>query len=425
MTARAIFLVLLGILGAPCTQGQTGRVVELRSADELKVRTVGGEEVRDFIGNVHFVQPAAEGGMIRLWCDRAQQYITQERIELFGNVRIRKDSLTLLGSLGTYFNNTRRARMVEGVRLERPGTVLLAREGDYSTDARRAHFRTEVVVVDSVSKTYCDELTYFEEEDRSIAVGNVRIESQTDAVTVFGDSLVHFGRIDYTLVPKNPKLLQIDTTSSGVVDTLVVISRTMEAYRDSTQRYVARDSVMLVRTDLAGRCGFAVYRPAEGLAVLMRNPVVWYGENQVTGDSIAVRLEDRKLRSVYVQGRAMAVSRSDTIRRERFDQLTGRELTLYFRGGNIERIEAVRNAISLYYLFDKTDPNGINKSSGDRIFVDFTDGEVENIHVVGGVEGQYMPETMIANRERLFNLDGFRWHADKPKRRGTEIIADP
>ncbi|MBI3580355.1 MAG: hypothetical protein HY089_13200, partial [Ignavibacteriales bacterium] len=107
---------------------------------------------------------------------------------------------------------------------------------------------------------------------------------------------------------------------------------------------------------------------------------------------------------------------------QRYDQLTGRELTMYFNGKKLERVEANRNATSLYYLFDKTEPNGVNRSSGDRIVIEFEDGKTDRISVVGGVEGRYFPEQMIMQREQAYNLDGFRWITNRPKRRNLDII---
>ena len=120
----------------------------------------------------------------------------------------------------------------------------------------------------------------------------------------------------------------------------------------------------------------------------------------------------------------MAVSKSDSTNSRRFDQLIGRELTMYFQKQKVERIEARRNSISLSYLFDDKTPNGANKTSGDRIRVDFEDGRLNTITVFGGVEGQYFPETMINNREKNYNLDGFRWIDQRPKRKQLEIIRE-
>jgi hypothetical protein len=199
----------------------------------------------------------------------------------------------------------------------------------------------------------------------------------------------------------------------------------MEAYGDTTHRYVVKDNVMLVRNEMAAVCGQGVYMPQEGLLILTKQPIVWYDQNQVSGDSIAVRLEDRKLRSVFVQGRAIASSRSDSNLVQRFDQLTGRTLTLFFGSGKIERIIAESQSTSLYYLFDEKTPNGANKSSGDRIVVTFTDGQVYEITVSGGVEGQYMPEQQLTGRERNYDLEGFQWYSRRPRRHNTEIFLEP
>ncbi|MEK6755811.1 MAG: hypothetical protein AABZ02_06645, partial [Bacteroidota bacterium] len=153
-------------------------------------------------------------------------------------------------------------------------------------------------------------------------------------------------------------------------------------------------------------------------------PVVWHEENQLTGDSIVITTKERKLRSVYVEGRAMAVSRADSVRRQRFDQLTAREITMYFYDGKIAQIDAERNATSLYYLFEEAEPNGVNRSSGDRIVMEFQDGKVDRIKIVGGVEGKYFPESMITRREPEYNLDGFKWIANRPRRQHLQIVSE-
>ncbi len=397
------------------------KMIELKQADSLVGRYVGEEEVRELIGNVRFVQTSSTGEVIKVWCDRALRYMKQNKVELFGNVQLIRDSVLIRAPEGTYFGDDRRAEMRKGVTLRRGSMILTSRSGQYFSDEKRAYFVGDVVAADSTSSTVCDRLTYFENDERSIAVGRVRVTSTENSVTVYGDSLLRFDKIRYTLVPKNPRLVQIDTTSDGTIDTLVVISKVMEAYRDPADRFIATDSVVMVRTGLAARCRRATFFTKEDQIILEQQPIVWYGQNQVTGDSMTVTLKDRKLQSVYVRGRAMAISRSDSLYRARFDQLVGRELTMFFGEKEMERIEAQRNAISLYYLFDDSRPNGANKASGDRIRIDFDDGKVNNITIVGGVEGQYYPENMIFNREQNYNLEGFRWIEQRPRRRLLEI----
>ncbi|HWP82252.1 MAG TPA: OstA-like protein [Bacteroidota bacterium] len=399
------------------------RVIELKSANELRGREIAGEEVRELIGNVHFVQPTSGGGLVKVWCQRALRYMKQNKVELFGNVRIVRDSVTLRAEEGVYYGKEQRARLDRGVQLQRGGRILNAAVGDYFTQEKRAEFAGSVVVQDSVSETRCDRLTYFEEDDCSIATGNVKIISPQNNTTVFGDSLVHFEKQGYTIVPKNPLFMQVDTTSTGIVDTLLIQSRVMEAFQDTSRRFIASEEVVVVRSDVAARCQRATYLTRDERIILQGEPVVWHAERQITGDSIVVGLRDRRLNSVYVEGRAMAVSRADTLRPHRFDQLTGRIIRMYFEDDELRRVEVDRTATSLYYLYDGDRPNGANRSSGDKIFIDFRDRKVDRIKIIGGVEGRYFPEEMLARREREFNLDGFQWRTDRPRRQHLEIVS--
>ena len=407
-------------------QGKPG-TIELKSAKELKVRNIRGTEVRELLGSVHFIQFLREGGQVRVWSDRALQYLEAEQMELSSRVRVIRDSILITSDEGTYFGKERRIEVRGRVRLERSGSVLTSRAGEYFPDEKRAIFTDSVVVVDSASTLYCDKLMYWENEARSVASGNVRVIQSSDGTTVFGDTLVNLEREKRSIVPRAARMMQIDTAANGEVDTLLVTSRSMESRNDSVRHLIARDSVRIARTDLSARCHVATFAGDEDRITLAGDPVVWHEENQVTGDTIHIRLVRRQLSSVFVRGRAMAVSRSDSVRRSRFDQLTGRRLTMYFAEKKVRQIDVEQTATSLYYLYDEAVANGANMSSGDRIIIDFSDGQVDRIKIIGGVQGEYYPERMVRNREGEYNLDGFKWFRTRPKRDGVvmqEVVVE-
>ena len=414
--AHTLACAALAWMATSGAAAQEGSVVELRTADELQVHVVDGEEVRELIGNVHFVQLSKEGDSIFVWTDRAMRYMTRDLIELFGRVRIVRGEATLRSSLGVYSSRERKAHMPQGVRLDREGATLTARKGTYWVDDERAFVEGDVVLIDSVSRTTADVMTYYEADERAIAVGNVRVTSLKDNVTILGDSLVHFRERGTSIVPALPTLIQVDSSSTESGDTLVVVSDRMEAYRDTSERFIAIGDVKIVRADLAARCARSVLDRTENVLVFQGDPVVWQGESQMTGDSIAAFLEGNELRRLHVIGRAMAVSRSDSVFRSRFNQLTGQEIILTFVDRKLQQIDVIKNATSLYYLYDDSGPNGVNRSSGDRIRIDFASGRIDQITVIGGVEGTYAPESMVLGREGEFNLDGFRWITSRPAR---------
>jgi hypothetical protein len=247
-----------------------------------------------------------------------------------------------------------------------------------------------------------------------VATGNVSVYNPADNVIIRGNHLDHLSAKQYSRMVGHPVLMQIDPSPSGKADTLVVRSRVMEAYRDSVKRLIAIDSVEIVRADLAGVAGFAVFFTAADSVLLRKSPVVWYQKTQVSGDSINVYLQVRKLRLVSVMGNAFAISPSDSLHPDRFDQLTGETMRLYFVQQALERIDVDNHAISVYHLYEDNLPNGLNKTSGDRIVMAFNQGRINAIRIYGGVEGQYFPENMVRGREQEYTIPGFRWYDVRP-----------
>ena len=421
--ATCRFLLVSGILAANGVYAQQRGFEVLPPTKLLDVRTVGTQQIQALIGSVHMLQPASTGD-VTIWCDSALRNLQSNVVQLFGHVRIIRDSLTLTSSEGLYFGNERIAEMPTSVRLTRGRMILTSERGKYWASEKRAEFYGSVRVVDSASATYSDSLTYFETEQKSIGVGNVSVYSPENNLTVFGDSLIHYEQRKYTVVPKRPRLMQIDTTAGGTVDTLLVTGSFMEAYQDSSGYFTARGRVEMARTDFAARCGEAVYYLKKERIILRSKPVVWHAENQVTGDSIIVHTKERKLETVFVHGHAFAVSRADSLHLRRFNQLSAREIIMHFQNGKIVGIDADRTATSLYYLFDGAEPNGVNRSSGDRILMEFAGGKIDRIKIVGGVEGKYFPEKVILNHEHEYNLDGFSWIPDRPKRKLLRLVSD-
>ena len=230
------------------------------------------------------------------------------------------------------------------------------------------------MVVDSASIIHADSLRYDRQERTALAKGNVVIESPSDNLRIFGGRLDHQMGEGYSRMTLSPVLIQVDTAADGRLDTLAVRSRIMESYRDTLRRLEAIDSVRMVRGELASVADRAVFY-TEGDSILLRgDPVLWYQQTQITGDSINVYLLSRRLDRLRVTGSAFALSSTDKGLADRFDQLTADTLELAFGEGQIRQITADRRATSVYHLFEDSLANGLNKASGDRITLDFREG---------------------------------------------------
>jgi lipopolysaccharide export system protein LptA len=414
---KAGFSLVLFLLFATFLNGQSkeGKPIRLNHADSLVGREIDGEAVREVIGNVEFVQDSV---IVR--CDRAVHHPAANRADLDGHVIVIRDTVTLTAPRGIYDGNKKQAYGYDGVRLWNKHVVLLAKEGDYLLDDKVAHFRDSVKVIDSTTTITGNELTYYENEHRSVVVGDVRVVNSRDNATMSGGWLEHLDERKYSKMLQAPKFVQLDTSATGNIDTLVIIARQMESFEDSTRRFLGTDSVQLVRSGLSGKCALGVYYPDKDVVDLRKEPIIWYEENQVTGDSVQIELKKRRLDRVLVYGDAFAISQSDSVHLNRFDQLTGQKMTLYFLNEKLDHIEAEGTAVSLYFLYDQDEPNGVNKVSGDKVLVSGQGGKAESIKVQGGTEGQYIPEKFVNGSESKYDLAGFKWRTDRP-RLGREL----
>lgn len=152
--------------------------------------------------------------------------------------------------------------------------------------------------------------------------------------------------------------------------------------------------------------------PVAGLPPpLPPTPIVWYDDSQLTGDSIAIQLVDRKVRTIDVFENAMAISMTDL--EKRYDQLASTNLRFNVEQDTIRSVWAMDQAASMYFIFENARPDGLNRSSGDTIIILFDRGKASRISIYGptsGAEGEIIPENQVAGSEQRFRLDRFVWY---------------
>lgn len=149
---------------------------------------------------------------------------------------------------------------------------------------------------------------------------------------------------------------------------------------------------------------------------LFGDPMTWFQQAQVWGDSIRVRARERSLDTVFVRGAAFAAQRDTAL--DRIHQLKGRTLTAHFRADSLRRIVARPNARAIRFLAEEGGAlSGGLQTSADRIVLRFRTGRVHRVSVLGGVESTlYQKPDLIPDP---FRLEGFQWTPEqKPTRRG-------
>ncbi len=421
--------------------------------DSLKGIVVNGESIREVSGNVILTQ-----GNVKITCDKAIQYLARNDAELIGNVIVTQDTLTIKTERGFYFGNLRKTSSDSEVTLDDKKVILYAKRGEYFFDEHKAFFKDNVKLYDTLSVLTSETLTYFRNEDRAIAIGSVKIVDTEN--TIYADSLEHFRNKQksfafnnvliknnsnnvlvfgnflqderlkkYTLIDDAPLLIQIDTviaknedgTEQITFDTLFISSKKMEVIRDQNERFIATDSVKIVRGLFNSVNDFTDYYRDSSKIITYKlseeaaQPVIWYGYSQLTGDSMTIFLQDNKITQLNVDGTAFMLTQNEFFP-ERFDQSSSSSTKIYFDDNKVSKVEYFDNVFSIYFMYEENEPNGLMKANSKDALIYFLDNEVSDVKLFGNPATEYYPENIVEGKEKNFLLPKFKQIDNRPSK---------
>lgn len=414
------FSVLAFVLFVFVSSGQQRQKtpIVLKYADSLVGRKVGDISMKFCVGNVHFVQ-----GNVLVWSDSANQYVEKNLVKLKGNVKIIQNNLILRSQEVVHNGNTEIARSNKEIEIIDGKTFLRADSGSYSTKELTAFFYGNVFIDDDSAQIWSESIIYERRTGNSFAYGNVTIKSKQSNTLLSGDSIEYYPEINYSLAYASPQLIQIDsslndgTDSLGAdfeeirFDSLIVESDTMESFRDDNREiYIFKNNVRIKRNNITAIASNAVFDKIDESITLYGKPVLWYDSTQLHADSIFIRLPKNKLEIIRAMGDAFAGTRSDSLVMDRIDQLSGKEIDLFFANDTMIAIESYGSAKSVYFLEPEAGILDLDKRSTDTIKVTFADGEAEYIYWLGPTQHEYIPQGITLRRFKDYYLPQFRWN---------------
>lgn len=429
--------------------------------DSMKGSMINGETIREVYGHVILTQ-----GKVVITCEKATQYISSNNALLEGNVVAKQDTLTILTPRANYYGFEKRSRSNSGLILNDTKVILTADSGDYYFRQDRAFFEGHVRLYDTATTLTSKQLTYFKSQNRMIAVGNVkivdstntiyadslehfratritfanknvRITSSTNNVVIYGDHLEDYANNSYTFVDINPLLIQIDSSitkdtsnklndSSGLnnsvnvrVDTLIIRSEKMESFRDTVNRFEAKDSVRIVRGTFASVNDYSIYYRNKSTIITKKmgenrpQPILWNEGTQMTGDSIAIHLINNRIKFLEVINNSFLLSQNELFKK-RYDQISGEKIYLTFDSLGITSTEVKGQVLSIYYLYEDTSGNGLTKSSSQNALLKFENRKVIEVRLYGFPKSDYYPENQVEGKELSFTLPAYVIYKNRP-----------
>lgn len=192
----------------------------------------------------------------------------------------------------------------------------------------------------------------------------------------------------------------------------VVITDTTVS-NDSTDRYFqAFHNVRIFSDSLQAVSDSLFYSGKDSIFRLFTDPIVWSGENQLTGDTIYLYTKNKKADKLFVFENALAVNKTG---KDMYNQLKGNRLTGMFIDGSLDYMRAKGNAESVYWVQDEDSSIvGVNNVNGDIIDLRFKNKELDKVVVISEPKGVMLPVSQATDQEKL--LRNFKWRdARRPK----------
>ena len=208
-----------------------------------------------------------------------------------------------------------------------------------------------------------------------------------------------------------------DSGNAKFSNKVIIVSRSPQ---DTTIRYfLAYHHVKIFNDSLQAVSDSLFYSGADSAFRLFYNPVIWSGNNQVTGDTIFLYTKNKKPERIYVFENGIMINK---INSEFYNQVEGKTINGYFKDGVIDYMRVKGSpAESIYFVQDKDSAfTGMNHADGSVIDMYFIKQQLDKVKFLNDVHGKLYPMRHIPSDQRY--LKRFIWLDSRRPKNKLELF---
>ena len=408
-------------------------------------------------GDVVLIDPDSKLYTDVLHFDRIKQqaYYNQK-----GKV-VRDTSGTITSTVGRYYVNSKKYQFVDNVKLINP---------EYEIDTERLNFYTEsgyafmfgpTTITSETSVIYCERGFYNTNNDTGYFVKKSKINY--DDRIVEGDS-VYFNR-NKNFASATNNITVTDTLNKSILkghyaevfkekDSVFITKRALAiTEQENDSIFMHSDTLMVTgpaderiirgfynakmfKSNLSGKADSIHINQKTGLTQLINfydvdadafskkeHPVLWHFESQITGDSIHLISNTKKetLDSLKVFNSAFVISKDSL--GDGFNQISGKVLYGLFENNELNTIDVIKNAETIYYLRNsENELVGIDKSKSGSIKIFISENQIDELIKINQIGGKTYPEEDFPEKE--IKLKGFVWRNEERPKTVDDLFSD-
>lgn len=325
-----------------------------------------------------------------------------------------------------YITTTKTAVFVGPTTITSKKDMLYCEQGWYNTQSQVSHLNKNAVIYSGPNILHADSIHYDKKKETGDAYSNVQLIDNEEKAIISGHRAWNNRKSGRTWVTGQAlltKFLAKDTLYASA-DTMWAFEKKVELRKDrlgsdtDTARYtdstviMAWHHVRIFKKDVQGIADSMSYSAYDSTVTLTHLPLIWNGNNQMSGKKILMYLSNNKIDRIYIPENTFITEEVDTAH---YNQIKGKELWAYFKNDSLRRIDITGNAQAIYYLKnDKNKLQGVNTIESSSLKV-FSKGEKLNqVTFVKKPQAKVIPMKDVKPKE--LELKGFSWQISrKPK----------
>ena len=408
-------------------------------------------------GDVVLIDPDSKLYTDILHFDRIKQqaYYNQK-----GKV-VRDTSGTITSTVGRYYVNSKKYQFVDNVKLVNPEYEIDTERLDFYTESGYAFMFGPTTITSETSVIYCERGFYNTNNDTGYFVKKSKINY--DDRIVEGDS-VYFDR-NKNFASATNNITVIDTLNKSIIkghyaevfrekDSVFITKRALAiTEQENDSIFMHSDTLMVTgppderiirgyynakmfKSNLSGKADSIHMNQKTGLTQLINfydvdadafskkeHPVLWHFESQITGDSIHLisNTKNETLDSLKVFNSAFVINKDSL--GDGFNQISGKVLYGLFENNELNTIDVIKNAETIYYLRNsENELVGIDKSKSGSIKIFISENQIDELRKINQIGGKTYPEEDFPEKER--KLKGFIWRNEERPRTVDDLFSD-
>lgn len=335
------------------------------------------------------------------------------------SVSVLRDSYLMLSDTLVYNSITKIAKFFGPTNITSEDKHLFALSGEYHTVSEISKFKDSAWVETEDQLLKGDSLYYENDNDYGFAKGNVYMFSKEDSLIITGGEGYRNGTTGYAKVYDNPIMRKIDDRDTMYIsaDTLVAIDDTI----NDVQNLQAYYNVKLYRDEMQGLCDSMFYSFTDSVIYFFKSPVLWNDLNQITADTIKVKMRDGEIDKMYADIGAFLVQEESI---GNYNQVKGRNMVATFANNQIDNVDVNGNGESIYFAYnDAQELIGMNKVICSNMLVQFIDQELNSISFLKQPDANFIPPQQV--NSDLKQLQDFKWLINQRPNKASVMRTTP